>query len=302
MRYSEIVRDSLINCIDKEAENKENYRNPAIDFSRNRKLSCSETIHIVLEMGGNTVNNEMIEHFDYKFNRPTASAFVQSRDKVLPSAFINIFHDFNNSLELYKDFHGNRMFGIDGSNINISRNPDDLETYVKSKNNVGHNSLHLSAAYDLLNKTYVDAVIQPVKTKDERGALIEMLPRFPKKSILVADRGYESYNVFAHIEENNLLYLIRVKDINSNGIFSGLNLPDKEFDEIITVNISNKQGKHLKNIHNYRFSPSCSRFDFSDNKSPVYQLTFRATRIMLENGSYEAIISNLPNEFTPNDI
>ena len=49
--------------------------------------------------------------------------------------------------------------------------------------------------------------------------------------ILLADRGYETYNLFAHVEERLFDYVIRIKDFNSNGILSGIDFPDEdEFD------------------------------------------------------------------------
>gem|GEM_PF-2670165 len=38
------------------------------------------------------------------------------------------------------------------------------------------------------------------------------------KTIVISDRGYESYNNFAHIERKGWNYVIRVKDVNSSGI------------------------------------------------------------------------------------
>ncbi|MDR0343782.1 MAG: transposase [Nocardiopsaceae bacterium] len=35
--------------------------------------------------------------------------------------------------------------------------------------------------------------------------------------IVIADRGLESYNNFAHIEKKGWNYLIRVKDLGSSG-------------------------------------------------------------------------------------
>lgn len=36
-------------------------------------------------------------------------------------------------------------------------------------------------------------------------------------AIFIADRGYENYNIFVHVEHKGMYYLIRVKDITSNG-------------------------------------------------------------------------------------
>ena len=48
------------------------------------------------------------------------------------------------------------------------------------------------------------------------------------------DRGYEKYNLFALCIERNQKFLIRIKDVNSNGILSTMNLEDTEFDIDIT--------------------------------------------------------------------
>lgn len=37
------------------------------------------------------------------------------------------------------------------------------------------NQLHLTPLYDILNRTFTDAVIQPEPQKDEIGALVSML-------------------------------------------------------------------------------------------------------------------------------
>jgi hypothetical protein len=178
----------------------------------------------------------------------------------------------------------------------------DAETYIPNKTHKGHNALHVNALYDVLNHSYLDAVIEPFNTRDERGSLIDMMANIPEKSIIIADRGYEGYNLFAHIEKINSHYLFRVKDINSNGILKGFKLPNEEFDIDLTVNVSNYQRKELRSYENYRFSPSISRFDFSTPDKPVHTLSFRVVRIKLKTGKYESIITNLPNEFSKEEI
>lgn len=165
-----------------------------------------------------------------------------------------------------------RLVSVEGSNINLYRNPNDKETHIANSTHCGHNAMHPSTTFNLLNQTYLDAIIQPANGKDERGAILEMVPNLPENSILIADSGYESYNLFAHLGNRNLKYLIQVKDINSNGIAFGFELPDTEFDVDLVVNISNKQSIKIKQIENYRFSPSIARFDFSDDENPVYNL------------------------------
>lgn len=85
--------------------------------------------------------------------------------------------------------------------------------------------------------------------------------------ILVADRGYENYNIFAHAIEKGWKFAIRVKDKNSNGIASGLNLPpNDEFDIDITQIFSRINTKTTKNA-GYKWMPVNQVFDYLPRKS-----------------------------------
>lgn len=44
----------------------------------------------------------------------------------------------------------------------------------------------------------------------------------PINTIFIADRGFESYNIFVHAEQAGAFYLIRAKDILSNGIVASM--------------------------------------------------------------------------------
>lgn len=87
----------------------------------------------------------------------------------------------------------------------------------------------INTLYDLCSKYYVDAQI----SKNEPGTAADMVKHITDKYpvILVADRGYESYNLFANVEERLFDYVIRIKNNVAAGILSGLELPDEdEFD------------------------------------------------------------------------
>ena len=112
--------------------------------------------------------------------------------------------------------------------------------------------------------------------------------------ILVADRGYENYNIFAHAIEKGWKFAIRVKDKNSNGIASGSNLPpNDEFDIDITQIFSRKNTKTTKNA-GYKWMPVNQVFDYLPRKSDkTYELSFRIIRFPIGSNSYEIIITNL---------
>jgi len=116
-------------------------------------------------------------------------------------------------------------------------------------------------------------------------------------AIVLADRGYESYYDFAHIERRGWNYLIRVKDSpESTGILSGLKTPacdefDVHFRRILTRRQTNKV-KANKDI--YRFLPSNVVFDFLPLRSKeLYPMAFRVVRFQLAEDCFETVITNL---------
>ncbi len=302
MLYSKLLMSRLSDIIGDVSTNSDFIRNPNSDFTRTRKLDFKTTFNTILTMGGTSLNRELINLFNFSEGTPTKSAFVQAREKILPRAFSHVFYEFNKKLRRPKSFKGFKLLAVDGSSVITTKNSCDTEAFVIRNSFTMYNEHIISAMYDLMNNVYTDAVVQPVKQKNERGALISMIPNVLDTSIIIADRGYESYNVMAHLENACQKYVIRVKDINSNGMASGFGLTGKEFDQTITVNISNFQRKKFKILPNYRFSPTIARFDFSDESNPVYTLTFRVVRICLGEGKYQCLVTNLFNGFTVSDF
>ena len=50
-------------------------------------------------------------------------------------------------------------------------------------------------------------MIQPARLENESLAMTQMIDRYKgeKKTIFIADRGYETYNIFAHVKKRNVL-------------------------------------------------------------------------------------------------
>lgn len=283
--------------------------NPEKDFTRNRKLNFKEMLNILLSMGGSTLKLELMKYFSYDVETATCSAFVQQREKILPEALEFLFHKFTSSSANPSYYNGYRMLAVDGSDLCIAQNPKDTESYfVTGENRKGYNLLHLNAMYDLCSRIYVDSIIQPSRKENEFDALSNMVDRSDIKdpTIIIADRGYESYNVFEHIAKKNWNYVIRAKDISSNGIVSGLSLPDqKEFDMEYSILLTRRQTKEIKaNPEKYKFMPANQNFDYLPvGDKGNYQINFRIVRFAIAENAYEVIITNLPkNEFPPETI
>ena len=253
--YINQVSDSLKNHISELANNPCLFlRNPNVDFSRKRKIDFKTFIGIMMNSGGATMSKELLDFFDFNKNTSSVSAFTQQRSKVLPETF----------------WERNQY----GSIVN---------------------KLHLNAFYDVLNRIYTDVLVQTAADYNEFRACATMIDRSKLENIiLVADRGYENYNIFAHAIEKGWKFAIRVKDKNSNGIASGLNLPpNDEFDIDITQIFSKKNTKTTKNA-GYKWMPVNQVFDYLPRKSDkTYELSFRIIRFPIGSNSYEIIITNL---------
>ena len=134
------------------------------------------------------------------------------------------------------------------------------------------------------------------------------------KALVIADRGYESYNLFAHIQEKGWKYLIRVKEIHSSGIAVSLDIPaSPEFDTAFHLHFTKRQTKQAKKLledkQQYKLLASNTIFDYlpSHNRKhdpfTSYYLPFRVVRFMISDTSYETVITNLDvNEFPPQEL
>lgn len=188
-------------------------KNPNKDFTRDRKLSFNKLLHLLLGMRGNSISKELYDYFKND-DLMTSSAFVQQRDKLLPDAMTYLLKEFNNRCNDSKTYNGYNLLAIDGSKLNIAYNPNDKDTYVKQGNQKGYNQLELHALFDLMNKIYIDATVEPIHTTSELNEAVTIIDTFgfKEKSILVADRGYGSLNFIQHIKNQpNLDFVIRAK-------------------------------------------------------------------------------------------
>ena len=185
---------------------------PKRDFVRKSELSFSKTMRFILGMGSQTLCKELMDFYNFDPKMVSVSAVVQRRAKILPAAFQHLFHTFNESFSQTCFFHGYRLYAVDGSDIHIPTIPDDYSTnFSASADSNGYNLIHLNTFYDLMNRRYMDAVLQDRRKENESSALISMLGNIKHDTIIVADRGYESYNNIAHLEAQGIKYVIRVR-------------------------------------------------------------------------------------------
>lgn len=311
MSYISKLKKSLNKCIDNISDHRSDYcLNPGKDFTRNRKADFSSVLKTILCFGGKSLNKELYEAFGLSPDTLTPSAFVQQRSKIKPDAFYDLFRSFSESNQKVKLFHGYRLLAVDGSDIYTPANKDDIESF-HSRNSLGtFNSYHLNALYDLLSNTYLDAVIQNYRQFNEHLAYVKMIDRFYSSipAIFIADRGFESYNGMAHVQERNQKFLTRIKDIHSSGILKRFELPDGEFDISLDVNITRKSTKEIRADPLFIHIAHDSPFDFIPPKTKIkdpavfYTLHLRFVRIKHLKDSYEVLVTNLDKDSFPPSV
>ena len=208
-----IIKNKLHSLIRSMEKNVSNFVvDPKRDFVRKSELSFSKTMKFILGMGSQTLDKELMEFYDFNPKMVSVSAIVQRRSKILPAAFQYLFHEFNNEFSQTNFFHGYRLYAVDGSDIHIPTIPDDKETFYRANDDSkGYNLMHLNALYDLMNRRYIDAVLQDSRLENENKALISMIENVTHNTIIIADRNYDSYNNIAHLEAKGLKYVIRIK-------------------------------------------------------------------------------------------
>lgn len=304
--YCSIVKNKLNMLIHSMEKNVSEFVvNPKRDFVRKSELSFSKTMRFILGMGSQTLGKELMDFYGFDPKMVSVSAVVQRRSKILPSAFQYLFHTFNESFSQTCFFHGYRLYAVDGSDIHIPTIPDDKETFYRANDDAkGYNLMHLNALYDLMNRRYIDAVLQDSRNENEHYALISMAKNVKCDSIIVADRGYEAYNNIAHLENNGLKYVIRIR--TTSGIAQKFNIPaDKETDFTADILLTRRQTNEIKaSPEIYRFLASNSTFDFlPEGSKDTYPIKFRMIRIKISEGHYKTLITNLwDDEFSAEDI
>lgn len=280
------------------------------EFSRDRELTMDKMLKLMLTMQGGCLQKELHEaNID-----ASPSAFVQRRKKLDLSVFESVLEYFNLQCDDKKKFKGYRVFAVDGTTVNMARDVN-AETYMKptKKNSLGFNQMHVTPLYDVLNKTYKTAILQAQPKQDEIGALMQLLTLLDdtinEKTLIVGDRGFESYNTVAFFLEHsdNFDFLIRVKQgINAMKAISELPMEEQDtFVEFTLTTTQRKEDKANGNIYinnhknkNRKYISRGRRWDYGEK----YRMKFRVVRVLLITGEYETLITSLPTSITADEI
>ena len=146
------LRDAIKQTI--ENENRE-FGEQECSFSRNRILTAEKMVNLLLSMQGGSLDKELYE----AGINVTKSAFVQQRDKISYTIFEDILEYFNALHQDMVKYKGYRVLAVDGSAVNMARNPKSSSFMQHAGTPKGYNQLHINPLYDVLNKIYLSCLI-----------------------------------------------------------------------------------------------------------------------------------------------
>lgn len=304
------IKNCLLDEIKKITLNKDTYvQNPGKDFTRNRKITFSDVLSNSVSMEAGSIRSELLEYFSYKTDTPTASAFIQQRDKISHLAFKDLFYSFYKALLYNEDPDQFHFFAVDGSKVNIPtvNDPNEDFTYFSREEQRVYCQIHLDAIYDLKGQNYVGAEFCPRKENNERAAFHSMFEEleFSPKSVFVFDRGYEGYALMAHIHSKKQYFVIRAKDRKTGGIIKGIPVPDTEQYDYLQnkIYVHRMKKAYQSDREKYQVVHKTISPYFLNKETKEYPMKFRVVRFKLDNGSYECLLTNLPaDQFDINEL
>ena len=199
----------------------ERHRRSPKDFSRQRILTFCTVILFLINMIKRALQDELDEFFKMLVQGQVAqrvvtkSAFCQARQKLKHTAFIEL-----NQSQLayyYEHFEPQRwqtwrLLAIDGALCDIPDSPALREYFGfwGSRHGSGCVKGRQSQLFDVLNQITVDAHIGP-KREGEREMAIHHLAQIRPNDLLLLDRGYPAFWLFAAILEHHGHFCARVK-------------------------------------------------------------------------------------------
>jgi len=256
----------------------ETARKSVFSFIRKRKMPFCDILCFIVSSANRCLQAELDDYFFKKDEETvTRQAFSKSRENIRHEAFIDLndllIQKFEREDGEIETCRGYRLFSADGTLIDLPNTRLLRERFGFSSNSSDKayaKGLAITA-FDVLNKLTVFSELYRYDDSEKRRILdivdgFKALGSYPK-SIWLLDRGYPSFELFNRFENNAQNFLVRVSAQSLKEI-NGVN----ECEKYISVT--------RKNI----------------------TISLRVVNIKLPNGETEKLVTNLPAEFSLDDL
>ena len=163
-----------------------------------------------------------------------ASAFCNARKK-LDENFFKILN--TTILDTYashlnnNEWHGHRMFAVDGSKVNLPRQLLKEDSYKLPSSTSYYPQGLVSSLYRLIPKLPIDFELSP--SNDERQPAYCHLKHLKANDVVVYDRGYYSYPMLYYHLERNIHPIFRIQ-LHANKIIDEFIASD-QYDQVVDI-------------------------------------------------------------------
>lgn len=199
----------------------ERFRQSEKDFTRNRLLPFAKlTLFLLNQVKGEL--NEELDNFFKALERSviarrvvSKSAFCKARKKIKHELFIFLNQFVIRFLEenhFMKTWRGRRLFAIDGSTIRLPQKSKLIAEFGGMSQGGRFTPMaRVSHIFDVLNKTTHDFQIMNYSWSEQDAVFMHLPSLSVTNAIIIADRGYVSFEIARFILSSGHDFLIRGK-------------------------------------------------------------------------------------------
>ena len=262
------------------------HRKSSKEFTRTRQLPFHTLIFFLLNLVKGSLQEEL-DHFfkiindtDLPERVVTKSAFTLARKKLQYSALQTLNQeavDFFYTQPAVRLWRGMRLLCIDGSTVRLPTSQAITEyfgTFFINGNSCA--MARISQLYDPLNQITIDGVIAP-KSEGERALAVQHCEHITKNDLILMDRGYHAFWLFALMLSKEANFCCRV--------------PLTVWTAVKNFHASGKPEQRITIEPSVVSLMQCEKLGISS--SPI---TLRLIRVTLENGGPEILMTSLLNE------
>ena len=259
------------------------HRRSPKDFVRERLLPFHNMIFFLMNMIKGSLQDELDYFFkavhaeEVSSRTVTKSALTKARKKLHHQAFIelgrNLASFFYDHFPCRK-WKGFRILAIDGSTIKVPRTKDCADHFGAWNPAKGEACplARISTLFDTINGIVVDVVIRP-KEQGERSLAAEHMQHVRANDLVLLDRGYPAFWLFALILSRQAHFCARVKS-SWKEIRKFSNSGKKEGVITLPLSLASIEQCHFLNI-------------------PVSPIKVRAIRVELAGGETEILLTSV---------
>ena len=231
------------------------------------------------------VLNEFFQKLGSTILTASASAYTQSRSKILHTGFVELnkkaivqtYYEDDD----YRKYKGFRLLAVDGSKIRLPNEREINNSFgtikIKNQSNVEgqYAGAVASVLYDVLNNIAIDAILAPARAYEVKLAM-EHLEHVRSNDLTIFDRGYISYIFLASQVKAGNQYLGRC----SKGSFSEAQemFYSDAASRIVTLSCPRDKRKEARAL-----------------ELPL-EIKVRLIRIILDTGEVEVLVTSLLDE------